>query len=119
MLFRDDEVIFEEEDLELIRDLSIDKAAEKVLAFYGRFGRPYIFNGNQLADFFCIKRKEFYHTVRTCNRMYTDFTIPKQSGGCRSISAPKSRLEGLQHLILTGFLDKIYNFHLFWMFPTI
>lgn len=42
-----------------------------------------------------VSRKSHYHT----------FTVPKKSGGLRTISAPKSKLKRLQHWILTNILD--------------
>lgn len=48
-----------------------------------------------------------YHRKVSKTSNYHTFTIPKKSGGTRTISAPKSKLKNLQHWVLNNILNLI------------
>lgn len=68
-------------------------------------GAPPLLDNTSLAYRLGIQTYTLTHYVKTRNAQYKTFTIPKKSGGKRTIHAPKERLKWIQERIL----EKVIN----------
>lgn len=66
-----------------------------------------IVQGHFLADFLGVSRKLITHMAMCPDRYYRTFTIPKKSGGSRSITAPRVFLKVVQRYVLDCVLSQI------------
>jgi len=70
-------------------------------------GLPHVLDSMSLAHALGIRNRTLMHAVINRKDMYTQYTIPKKSGGTRSIHAPNSRLKYIQGKVLSVFLDQL------------
>lgn len=100
-------VIFYDCDRAFVGKFGEDAAAEMVLNFKFLNSLPFIFDVNQLADFFHTNKETLFYYVRHSDREYSCLTVKKKNGGTRSLYAPTPKLKFYQNIILKNILAKL------------
>lgn len=71
------------------------------------FGLPAIQDINDFSEITHISKYTIYQLSHNANKYYKTYTIPKKSGGVRTISQPNKNLKGFQSWILVNILNKL------------
>ena len=73
----------------------------------GMLGLPVIQTVNDFSQITHISKYTIYQLSKHADKHYKTYTIPKKSGGLRTICQPSKKLKGLQSWILVNILNKL------------
>ncbi|MBQ1601104.1 MAG: RNA-directed DNA polymerase [Ruminococcus sp.] len=105
MIVKNDSVTFEPCDMPFTRKFGCDEAAKMVLDFKAFHPKlPFLYDTHQLADFLKTGRKTLFDLTNHPEACYSTVSVPKKSGGTRTLNVPNDRLKAIQRKILCGIL---------------
>ena len=96
MIVKNDSVTFEACDMPFIRKFGCDEAAKMVLDFKAFHPKlPFLYDTHQLADFLKTGRKTLFDLTNHPEACYSTVSVPKKSGGTRTLNVPNDRLKAI------------------------
>ena len=96
MIVKNDSVTFEPCDMPFTRKFGCDEAAKMVLDFKAFHPKlPFLYDTHQLADFLKTGRKTLFDLTNHPEACYSTVSVPKKSGGTRTLNVPNDRLKAI------------------------